>query len=136
MARCNQCGAELPDYYTSCPNCGGQVLQPSPAVNAPVQPAGGYIPMSQQRAITTPVGWLGWSLLCGILPIIGAIIMLNATKDPTAKNFAKLMIIMQAIGIVLGIIFAAILVPAMIGYVEKASSYTSYYFSSILPFVR
>ena len=135
MARCIQCGAELPDYYTSCPNCGGQVQQGAPAMSAPVQPTG-YIPMSQQRVITSPLGWLGWSFLCGILPIIGAIIMLNVTKDQTAKNYAKLMIIMQAIGLVLSLILVAILVPAMVGYIEKAQSHATYYFSAFQSFLR
>lgn len=134
MARCSQCGAELPDYYTSCPNCGAQLTPGAPIPQA--QPMGGYIPMGQQREVTSALGWLGWSLLCGFLPIIGAIIMLNVTKDPTAKNFAKLMIILNCIGLVIGLLFASILVPAMIGYVNRASGYGTYYFSAILPFMR
>lgn len=125
MAKCTSCGADLPDYYTSCPNCGGQVLQNAAAPmpqQVPMQ--GGYAqPMPQQREITSVAGWLGWSLLCGFLPIIGSIIMLCTTKDETAKNFAKLMIILQAIGLIIGIVFSAILVPAMLGYVEKANTY-------------
>ena len=136
MAKCTSCGADLPDYYTSCPNCGGQVSQAAPAMSAPAQSMGGYIPMSQQRVITSPIGWLGWSLLCGFLPIIGAIIMLNATKDPTAKNYAKLMLILQCIGIVLCILLAVILVPAFMGYIEKSSSHASYYFSAVQSFLR
>ena len=35
MARCTSCGAELPDYYTSCPNCGGtQVVRTAAAPQA------------------------------------------------------------------------------------------------------
>ena len=68
MARCNQCGSELPDYYTSCPNCGGGVVRQAPPVQ-PAQPMNGYIPMAQQREVTGMGAWFGWSLLCGILPI-------------------------------------------------------------------
>lgn len=138
MARCNQCGAELPDYYTSCPNCGAQLNAGAPMQQPPqAQPMGGYVPpMVQQRKITSVAGWFGWSLLCGCLPIIGAIIMLNVTQDPTAKNFAKLMLILNCIGIVIGLLFAAILIPAMIGYVEKAREYGDYYLAAILPLVR
>ena len=42
------------------------------------------------------------------------------SKDPTAKNYATLMIILQIIGVVLAILMCFILVPAMIGYVKKA----------------
>ena len=133
MARCNQCGSELPDYYTSCPNCGGSVVRQAPPVH-PAQPMNGYVPMAQQREVTSMGAWFGWSLLCGILPIIGPIIMLNSAKDPTAKNYAKLMLIMQAIGIVLLIIFGAILIPAMIGYIEKANRVRRVY-GMIAPFL-
>ncbi|MBR3448719.1 MAG: zinc-ribbon domain-containing protein [Oscillospiraceae bacterium] len=118
MARCNSCGAELPDYYTSCPNCGGTSLTKSPVSAAPAST--GYVPMSQQREVTSAGGWFCWFLLLSFLPIIGTIIMLCTVKDPTAKNYAKLTLIMQIIGIVLTIILIMILVPAMMGYVEKA----------------
>lgn len=109
MARCNQCGAELPDYYASCPNCGGQVIQNTQPQPAP-QPMGGYIPMSQQRTVTSMGGWFCWSLLIGFLPIIGSIIMMLTAKDPTAKNYGKLMLILQIIGIVLVIAFGAAII--------------------------
>lgn len=138
MARCNGCGAELPDYYTSCPNCGAQLNAAVPNMQPPqAPPMGGYVPPAgQQREVTSVLGWLGWSLLCSALPIIGAIIMLNVTKDQTAKNFAKLMIIMNCIGLVIGLLFASILVPAMIGYVERSREYGGYYLATILPLLR
>lgn len=111
MARCGQCGAELPDYYTSCPNCGSTAINKGPAVG-PAAPTG-YIPPAATREVTTVGGWFGWTLLMAFLPIIGAIITLNATKDPTAKNYAKLMIILQAISIVLQIIFRLAMAPAL-----------------------
>jgi hypothetical protein len=130
MARCNQCGAELPDYYTSCPNCGGQVsaAAPQPQPQPYAQPTGGYVPMSEQRVITSVGGWFGWYLLCCVLPIIGPIIIMNCSKDPTAKNFGKLMLILEIIGIVLVIALGAVLIPAMIGYIRKAdaSIYSGY----------
>ena len=116
MARCNQCGNEMPDYYTKCPNCGGDVVR-----GAAPAAAQSYMPLSMQRVITSPLGWFGWNVLCGFLPIIGPIIMMCKTQDETAKNFAKLTLILQIIGLVLCALLAAILVPAFIGYVEKAS---------------
>lgn len=116
MARCNQCGNEMPDYYTKCPNCGGDVVRGAAPAAAP-----SYAPMFPARTITSPVGWFGWNVLCGLLPIIGPIIMMLKTQDETAKNYAKLTLILQIIGLVLFALLAAILVPALIGYVEKAS---------------
>ena len=118
MARCNQCGNEMPDYYTKCPNCGGDIVR-----SAAPAAAQSYMPISSQRVITSPGGWFLWNLLCGLLPIIGPIIMMCKTRDETAKNYAKLTLILQIIGLVLLALLAAILVPALIGYVQKASSY-------------
>lgn len=57
----------------------------------------------------TSVGqWFLWTLLIGFLPIIGTIIMFCTVKDPSAKNAAKVMLIMQCVAIVFYIIaFAA-----------------------------
>ena len=120
MARCTTCGAELPDYYTSCPNCGGtQVVRggaaaPQAQVNSYAQP---------QENVTSVGGWIGWILLCIFVPIIGVIVMLCVTKDPSAKNYAKLSLIMMIIGVVICGLLLAILVPALVGYVQKAEMY-------------
>ena len=117
MARCTSCGAELPDYYTSCPNCGGtQVVRGGSA--APQAQMDSYA--QPQQNVTSVGGWIGWILLCMFVPIIGVIVMLCTTKDPSAKNYAKLSLIMMIIGIVIFGLLCAILVPAMIGYVNKA----------------
>ena len=126
MARCISCGADLPDYYTSCPNCGGTNLSKGAAAAAPAY--SGYVPVSEQpREITSMGGWFCWQLLCSIIPIIGPIIMMSSAKDPTAKNYAKMMLIMQIIGIVLTILLLFALVPAMMGYVSRASDAGHYY---------
>ena len=119
MAKCRSCGADLPDYYTSCPNCGSTDI--AQGVAAPA--SSGYVPMSQQRVVTSVGGWFGWYLLLSFVPIIGTIIMLCSAKDPTAKNYAKLMLILQIIAIILTIIFIAILGSAMIGYVDRSREY-------------
>ena len=95
MITCPHCGTQNPDHYTQCPNCGNPLVQAQP------QPAAYIPPAAQQPAneITSTGLWFGWYLLIGFLPIIGSVIMLCATKDPSAKNYAKLMIILQAIGI-------------------------------------
>ena len=101
MKLCPNCGTQNADHFTQCPNCG--TIRPA-AAPQPVYSSGtnGYVPPAYQAApVTTAGGWFGWSLLCGILPIIGALIMMSSAKDPSAKNFAKAMIIVQAVTFVL-----------------------------------
>ena len=131
MARCTSCGAELPDYYTSCPNCGGtQVVRGESAA----QPAA-YAPLPPQREVTSTAGWVGWILLCSYVPLIGVIIMLLTAKDPSAKNYAKLMVVFMIIGLIIGVLFGAILVPSMLGYMEKSGAFNSVY-GVIASFIR
>ena len=133
MARCNQCGSELPDYYTSCPNCGGtQVVRTAAAPQA--QPTYSQPPVTTGTE-TTFGGWVGWLLLCNFVPIIGQIIMLCVSKDPSAKNYAKLSLILFVIAIILCTIAAAILIPAMIGYIQKAE-YAQTVYGMIQAFIR
>ena len=117
MARCGQCGAELPDYYTSCPNCG------STAINKGAGPApAGYIPPAATREVTSVGGWFGWTMLMAFLPFIGAIITMKVSKDPTAQNYAKLMIILQAISIVLQIILRVVFTPMLNELTEELTA--------------
>lgn len=127
MGRCTQCGVEMPDYYAKCANCGGQIAQ----TGAAAPQMGGYIPpAAQPRTITSAGGWFGWMMLCSFFPVIGPIIMLKSSKDETAKNYAKLMIILQAISIVISIIFQNIFTPALSEYLREIA-----YSMTILPFL-
>ena len=105
MLTCPHCGSQNPDYYTQCPNCGTSL---SAAQQAPVQSTGYSSSYMPEEPVTTAGGWFGWTMLIGFLPIIGTIIMLCTVKDPSAKNYAKLMLILQIIGIVLYIIMFAV----------------------------
>lgn len=101
MKICPSCGAQHSENYMQCPNCGAPLSAPQSS------PAGygGYIPPAyQEEPITTTGQWFGWYLLCAFLPIIGPIVLLNITKDPSVKNWAKLNIILGIIGLVLGIL--------------------------------
>lgn len=107
MKLCPNCNTQNADVYTQCVGCGA--VLPS----APPQPIysgnpgySGYVSPSQMEPVTSAIGWFGWYLLCSYLAIIGPIIMMNITKDPTAKNYAKLMLILQIIGVVLGVVLA------------------------------
>ena len=119
MARCTSCGAELPDYYTSCPNCGGTQVVRGDSPAAPQSQSASYSSAASQRVVTSVGSWIGWLLLCSFFPLIGVIVMLCTVKDPSAKNYAKLFLIMMIVGMVIGVILSAIMVPAMLGYVQK-----------------
>ncbi|HAG13401.1 MAG TPA: hypothetical protein DCG49_06010 [Ruminococcus sp.] len=110
MARCNQCGSELPDYYTSCPNCGCQSISKGAAAQGYGQQAGYSMPV-QTREITSPGQWFGWLLLMGVLPIIGAVIVMKSSRDQTAQNYAKLVIILQAISMVCSFFMKSFMTP-------------------------
>lgn len=113
MITCPYCGTQSPDNYPKCPNCGAMFAQPQQPMQQPM----GYVPPAfQQEPITTVGGWFGWSLLIGFLPLIGAIIMLCSVKDPSAKNYAKLIVIMQAIFIALYVALIALGVAASSSY--------------------
>ena len=117
MAFCPHCGTQSPDNYTQCPNCGASLPQmqtppPQPVYQGPPQnpyagayPGGPQPMMQPQDAVTSAGAWFGWTMLLGILPVIGAIIMLSASNDPSAKNYAKLMLILQAVVVGLYILF-------------------------------
>ena len=124
MKLCPNCNTQNADVYTQCVGCGA--VLPS----APPQPIysgnpgySGYVSPSQMEPVTSAIGWLGWYLLRGYLAIIGPIIMMNITKDPTAKNYAKLMLILQIIGVVLGVVLVLVF-----GFVMAKSVSHSYYY--------
>ena len=127
---CKKCGAQmLSDEAVCCLNCGavqpaeiGEPEQESYSQNAsqpqqnnfnPQQAqqdyfssfsSGSSVPRSYRNDATTPLGWLGWSILCSILPIIGALIMMSLAKDESTKNYAKLMLVLYIIVIILYVI--------------------------------
>ena len=111
---CSNCGAKVPDGTKFCPNCGTQL---SAARAQTAAPPSGYssAPMYTAEEPVTSVGqWFLWSLLIGFLPLIGTIIMFCTVKDPSAKNAAKVFLIMQIVAVVLYIIaFAAGLMGAI-----------------------
>lgn len=115
MAICSHCGTQSPDSYTQCPNCGAGLMQQQAAPSAY-----GYNPPPAAEVPPTSVGgWFGWHVLCWILPLIGTIIMLCSVKDPSAKNYAKVMLIMQIISIVIVIACFGLLIAVLrsaVGY--------------------
>lgn len=105
MAICTNCGAPVEGQF--CTNCGAAA--PKTAGPAPIpqqnfqNPAPVYnnITVSGSDNATTVGGWIGWMFLLSFFPLIGQIIMLACSKDPSAKNFAKAQLILT--GIILGL---------------------------------
>ncbi len=109
---CKNCGAELlSEDAVVCLNCGAEQnaapkpqpmpqpqeqdqfrTPPPPQAFQPYMPqyaqqfANPYAPVQKS---TTILGWIGWILLCGVLPLIGPIIMACVSNDESAKNYAK-----------------------------------------------
>ena len=109
MITCPHCGSQNPDYYTQCPNCGTSLAGSRPQP----QQTNGYVhPAYMEQPVTSIGHWFLWYLLVSFLPLIGAIVMYASVKDPSAKNFAKLMIIMYIIAIVLCLLIIALAVSA------------------------
>lgn len=122
MITCPYCGTQSPDSYPHCPNCGGMLAQPQAAPQPmPQQAWPGYIPPAAQPEPTTSLGtWFCWWLLLMFLPVIGTIIMLCTTRDPSAKNYAKLVLILQ--GVVVGF-YVLMIVFSIAGGLAISRSY-------------
>lgn len=117
MANCYKCGTEYTGNF--CPNCGA-----SPAAAAMAQQPV-FNNISVVQTTTTSVGgWIGWMILCAALPLLGVIIMLLASNDPSAKNFAKAQLILYAIATVIAIIGVVLMLVLGISIAGSAPSYT------------
>ena len=108
MAVCYNCKTEFNGKF--CPTCGA-VAQAGPAP-APVQVAPRVAPppvytnvsVTPASQPTSVLGWIGWMMLIGILPVIGIIIMALASTDPSAKNFAKANLLLMLIALIIALI--------------------------------
>ena len=119
MANCYICGAAMPDYAASCPICGTPVQQaaPNPGYGNPYQqPYQQPYAAQPPRDITSSWAWFGWILLCMVLPVIGPIIMLASSNDPSAKNYGKCMLILQTISIGACVMLWILFAGAMMRY--------------------
>jgi Na+/proline symporter len=130
---CSNCGKEiLNDSMGFCSACGTKLDSAQPNVNAQqfnnqqyaqpqytqpyAQPYQNFAPINPTTSIG---GWIGWMLLCSILPIIGPIIMICSAKDESAKNFAKAYFVLLAISIVLIIILSAVFASAGMSFLDS-----------------
>ncbi|MGN0633689.1 MAG: zinc-ribbon domain-containing protein [Oscillospiraceae bacterium] len=134
---CKSCGAELTnDNAEFCNVCGAPQSNSIPNVNtAPMQggmpqpnPMGYQTPPMYQQPVyptfnnysedTTVMGWIGWSILCSILPIIGQIIIIATAKNKTLKNWAIAQFVIMAVVVVITIVCFAIFGATVSSVVE------------------
>ena len=120
MAICASCGAELIDGLKFCTSCGAAVteappVQPTvqPVVQQPVQPVAAPVVQQDPMAGTkyeliSTWGYIGISLLMCI-PVVGQILMIvwacGGCRKLQKRNYARAMLIMFAISLVLSLIF-------------------------------
>ncbi|MCD8095295.1 MAG: zinc ribbon domain-containing protein [Ruminococcus sp.] len=106
---CTSCGAQIGDTDMLCPNCGAaqpKISQPvqgyqQPNVQPNPMPNPVYAQINQAQAAENPtgvIGWIGWMLLCSILPLIGAIIMACSAKNKSTKNYAIANLVLMFLG--------------------------------------
>ena len=158
---CHNCNNVFDDGYNICPRCGMQYIEPEQPIpgqfqqpnngqyGAPVygqqpynqpygQPVAPVYPAAPAEQPMTVGQWVGTILLTTCLGTISLILLLVwafSNTTPTAKkNYCRGMLIVDAIGIVLGIIFMIIFFALMaetggsfFEELENALSYMSVY---------
>ena len=137
---CENCGKNLPDGAKFCNGCGAKTEAVQPAYAAAAEPAPAppaYTPPPAQTAYAPQqtyapqppaysgqpgseplrVGQYIGMLLLMCVPILGVILLFmwgfGSSVNLNKKNFARAMLIVSAIGIVLSIIFSTVLTGIM-----------------------
>lgn len=122
-----KCGCENSDNAQFCSVCGQPIEHNSQPVQqaVPQQPVYSTVNNNVQIQGEEPIsilGWIGYFILFGIpiVNIITYIVILCSSKNKTLKNLIIAQIIL---GVLLVIpVMAAIVVPSLIGYMEKAGA--------------
>ena len=139
---CQSCGSTLDEGAQFCRACGAAqaaqtqqqgftapyaapYAQPEPVI--PPQPAY-YGNPAQQSYPPVGVGeYIVMMILSGI-PIVGLILLISwafgSQVNPSKRNFARAVLILAVIGIVLSILLSATLIPVMKSLVESMDGYT------------
>ncbi|MDD2956255.1 MAG: zinc ribbon domain-containing protein [Oscillospiraceae bacterium] len=113
---CEQCGAKLPEGAKFCAGCGAKTERVQVAYTASAEPApprpGAY--SGQPGSEPLRVGQYIGMLLLMIVPILSVVLLFvwsfGGSVNLNKKNFARAMLIVSAIGIVLSIIFSTALI--------------------------
>lgn len=115
---CKKCGGKVESYASHCPFCGeamgGNDVTATYTTSIP----------AQSGAHRSVLGWIGTYLLMG-LPLVGIIMLFvwafgDKTKaDPTFRNWARMMLIVQAVAVVLVVVYIIILGPVLFEVLES-----------------
>ena len=123
---CKTCGNQIPDGSVNCPSCGAaqvaqQYQQPAQQYQQPVQ----QYQQAQQPAQHVPQTRInpGFMILSILVPAVGIIMgIINLCKKNTRPGRAYL-IAGCVSSFVWTCLYLAIIMPAMIGYVEATNYY-------------
>ena len=137
---CENCGNKIPDEAKFCPVCGATTGSAQPSYAAPEQPpvrpaAPAYVPpqpvsyAAQQANPPLSVGqYLGMYLLMCV-PILNIVLLFmwafGSAVNLNKKNYARAVLILFAVSVVIWIIFGGIFIGAMSNLMND-----SYYSSS------
>lgn len=114
---CNQCGKEIPEGTTFCPNCGAkqESMEAAPVYTQPVEPTSVVQPMPQSQPVVQPMP--------GVAP----------TEAPKEKKggMTKILIPVAAVALVLVVLLAVLLFVGkksngVMEYAENTLIYNSY----------
>lgn len=136
---CPTCNKAFPDNHTFCDTCGGKLANelgsaPQPPVqnvsyhqNAGYQQPPSYAPPMNTYAnapaneTITTIGWIGYFILFGI-PIVGFIALLvlafGHPKKKSIKGYARAVLILMIIGIIIGVV-VALMLPNLIDFLYE-----------------
>ena len=139
---CQSCGSTLDEGAQFCRACGAaQTVQPQqqefaspyaapyaqPTPVIPPQPSY-YANPAQQSYPPVGVGEYIVMLILSGIPIIGLILLISwafgSQVNPSKRNFARAVLLLGLIGIVLAVLLSATLVPMMYSLIESMEGYT------------
>ncbi len=134
---CIRCGSTVSGDTAFCPNCGAAMDGSAAANTAPSyqQAAPAYqqpAPIVYNNINTTPEGkhmttgqWVLTILLASLGPV-GIVLLFvwgfGNNEFPDKKTYARAMLIWSLVAVIFMALYAAILVPTMIGFVESMAS--------------
>ncbi len=117
---CNKCGAQNAEGTPFCASCGNRLAAPQNNYQ-PYQ----QVPPMQYAQQTEPVTSIGKYLLwwlVGFIPLVGFILTIVFAVDNSNKNranFFRAQLIIMAIGVLLSIIVASLVLSAGVGMMNE-----------------
>lgn len=115
---CSQCGAALQPGAAFCAGCGAR--QPGPAAYAPGCGQPPASPPFQAATSAPPLSVGGYLVLFVVssLPLVGLVMLVvwaASADNPNKKNYARAMLVVNAVFLVLSIVFAFAATGTLLG---------------------